>query len=193
MQQIKRLLILPSLTLRSFIKNELDDTPTKESLWVKADHLCEKLPKNTLDVLIKELGGREHVAEASTNEHHVLEINDLFNVSLYAQSSTNNITLQLSGRTLPNIPGTGRKRTTLSELEDFQNGKRLIAIITPKASTGFCLHSDKNVENQRRRVHITAEFPWKPEDISQQLGRIDCWYYRNNLRLRKDKFSDFHN
>jgi hypothetical protein len=53
----------------------------------------------------------------------------------------------------------------------FQNGTKRYALITAAASTGFSLHADKKVTNQRRRIMFVIEFTWAADNTMQQFGR----------------------
>lgn len=62
-------------------------------------------------------------------------------------------------------------------MDQFQRGKKHIAIISDAASTGISLHSEKlarEPQSGRRRIHVTLEMPWSPEKVLQQLGNFRC-------------------
>lgn len=126
----------------------------KESLLKKIEDLGKRLPRNTLDQLIDELGGAEHVAEMTGRKGRVVQTE--FNEIQYETRAEQGITLE---------------KLNLIEKERFMNGEKLIAIISEAASNGISLQSDRRVKNKLRRVHITLELPWSADRAIQQFGR----------------------
>lgn len=61
----------------------------------------------------------------------------------------------------------GQRPNSLKECEDFQSGKKRIALISKAGSTGISLHD----QNDRPRLQICLELPWSSEDFMQQCGR----------------------
>src|SRR6201988_3594611 len=45
-------------------------------------------------------------------------------------------------------------------MEQFQSGKKRIAIISDAAAIGISLHASNRAENRQRRVHVTLELGW---------------------------------
>lgn len=113
-----------------------------------------KLPGNFLDVLIDELGGKSKVAEMTGRKARIVRQGGRFVYELRAKADS-----------------TDMDSLNVTERDAFQNGKKLIAIISDAASTGISLHSSLSCKNQRRRVHITIELPWSADKAIQQLGR----------------------
>lgn len=126
----------------------------KEILLRKIEGLGEKLPPNTLDQLIDELGGPENVAEMTGRKGRVVQNEDG--------------SIQYESRSEQDVP---LETLNLTEKQRFMDGEKDVAIISEAASSGISLQSDRRVHNQRRRVHITLELPWSADRAIQQFGR----------------------
>ena len=69
------------------------------------------------------------------------------------------------------IAGVPQRQTNLHELQNFQGGRKRIAIMSEVAATGDSLHSDKRAINRQRREHIAAELKWSADKQLQDFGR----------------------
>ena len=124
----------------------------KKALLKRARELV--LPSSALDVLIDRLGGPSHVAEMTGRSHRIVR--------------------KLDGKVAHEQRGAGDsdvERVNVAECRAFQEGKKLVSIISDAASVGISLHAKRGGGNQRRRVHLTVELPWSADKAVQQLGR----------------------
>ncbi|KAJ1459308.1 P-loop containing NTP hydrolase pore-1-domain-containing protein [Pelagophyceae sp. CCMP2097] len=115
-----------------------------------------ELPGNALDVIVDDLGGVDCVAEMSGRSSRLVRT---WKGALEYQKRTMN--------------GVSMDEQNIYEREEFQAGRKLVAIISDAASSGISLHAEKTsrVKNQTRRVHITLELPWSADKTIQQMGR----------------------
>ncbi|XP_030377772.1 protein strawberry notch homolog 1 [Scaptodrosophila lebanonensis] len=126
----------------------------REHLLERIERLGRKLPANTLDKLIFDLGGTKVVAEMTGRRGRIIKTES--NTYEYVQRCEIDTCMDLV-----NYREKGR----------FMDGDKHVAIISEAASSGISLQSDKRVSNQRRRLHITLELPWSADRAIQQFGR----------------------
>lgn len=126
----------------------------KSELLEQLESFGERLPPNTLDELIDELGGPEMVAEMTGRKGRVVTTQD--GQVQYEARSENDVSLDM---------------LNLVEKQRFMDDDKRIAIISEAASSGISLHADRRVKNHCRRVHLTIELPWSADRAIQQFGR----------------------
>lgn len=125
----------------------------RDELLARLENIGGRLPPNTLDELIDELGGSDNVAEMTGRKGRVIS-ND--KGIQYESRTENDVALEI---------------LNVTEKQRFMDGEKNIAIISEAASSGISLHSDRRAKNRRRRVHITIELPWSADRAIQQFGR----------------------
>ncbi len=112
-----------------------------------------ELPENPLDQLVNHFGER-NVAELTGRTRRLI------------RDSRGHVEYKKR-----NPEGVAMHRTNVHEMEQFQAGKKRVAIISDAAAMGISLHSSNRSENQQRRVHVTLELGWSADKQMQTFGR----------------------
>ncbi|KAH8416766.1 hypothetical protein KR222_003697 [Zaprionus bogoriensis] len=128
----------------------------REKFLLKINELGRRMPPNTLDKLIFELGGSERVAEMTRRRGRLLKANE------------ETYQYEVRGRTDAMLDQENSR-----ERQNFLSNRKHVAIITEAATCGMSLHSGADAVNQRTRQHICMELPWSVERAIQQLGRTN--------------------
>jgi hypothetical protein len=131
---------------------------SKEALRMKQQLIdglsALELPENPLDQLVNHFG-ESNVAELTGRTRRLIR-------------DPRNGQLQYKKRA---PEGVAMDRTNIYEMEQFQSGKKRIAIISDAASTGISLHASNREDNRQRRVHVTLELGWSADKQMQTFGR----------------------
>ncbi|KAH9640372.1 hypothetical protein HF086_003058 [Spodoptera exigua] len=98
----------------------------KEELLSAIERLGRRLPPNTLDQLVDELGGTDNVAEMTGRKGRVVQTED--GQILYESRSEADVPLET---------------LNLTEKQRFMDGQKDVAIISEAASSGISLQSDR--------------------------------------------------
>jgi hypothetical protein len=112
-----------------------------------------QLPDNPLDLIIRTYG-RDKVAEL-TGRKKTVERNAQGKWEYVSRSPK----------------GISQDAVNLHEMEQFQSGKKRIAIISKAAGTGISLHADLTKANQQPRLQIALELSWSADQQLQAFGR----------------------
>jgi hypothetical protein len=112
-----------------------------------------ELPENPLDQLVNHFGER-NVAELTGRTRRL--IRDSQGRMQYKKRAPEGVAMH---------------RTNVHEMEQFQSGKKRIAIISDAAALGISLHASNRAENRQRRVHVTLELGWSADKQMQTFGR----------------------
>ncbi|CAM9537641.1 unnamed protein product, partial [Ectocarpus sp. 12 AP-2014] len=136
-------------------ETKFDLAKSRLHAWLDRIHYMV-LPHPPLDQLVDKLGGPNAVAEMTGRQDRMVKADD---GKVY-----------LEKRDANNTAGIDEQNNF--ERAEFNEGRKLVAIISDAASAGVSLHANRTrPENPRRRLHITLELPWSADKAIQQLGR----------------------
>ncbi|CAM9897881.1 unnamed protein product [Ectocarpus sp. 13 AM-2016] len=136
-------------------ETKFDLAKSRLHAWLDRIHYMV-LPNPPLDQLVDKLGGPNAVAEMTGRQDRMVKAYD---GKVY-----------LEKRDANNTAGIDEQNNF--ERAEFNEGRKLVAIISDAASAGVSLHANRTrPENPRRRLHITLELPWSADKAIQQLGR----------------------
>ncbi len=130
---------------------------SKEALRIKQEVIdglsALELPENPLDQLVNHFSER-NVAELTGRTRRL--IRDSRGHVEYKKRAPEGVAMH---------------RTNVHEMEQFQLGKKRVAIISDAAAMGISLHASNRAENKQRRVHVTLELGWSADKQMQTFGR----------------------
>ena len=70
-----------------------------------------------------------------------------------------------------NPQGVSMNKVNIYEMDQFQSGKKRIAIISDAGACGISLHSDNGKLNTQKRVQLTLQIGWSADKQMQTFGR----------------------
>lgn len=76
------------------------------------------------------------------------------------------------------IQGFSQNDVNKGEIEEFQSGRKRVAMISGAASTGISLHSSLTKKNQQRRVFYALQLSWSADVQMQSFGRVHRSFQR---------------
>ncbi|MBP6821531.1 MAG: strawberry notch C-terminal domain-containing protein, partial [Acidobacteria bacterium] len=113
-----------------------------------------RLPENPLDQIVNHFG-ESVVAELTGRSRRLIR-----------DKQTGHVTYK---KRAPQ--GVAMDSVNIHEMEQFQAGRKRVAIISDAASMGISLHASNQCENKQRRVHITLQLGWSADKQLQVFGR----------------------
>jgi len=112
------------------------------------------LPENPLDQLVNHFG-EANVAELTGRSRRLIRDPRTRKVE-YKKRAPEGVPMQ---------------RVNVHAMEQFQEGRCRVAIISDAGSLGISLHASNRAANRQRRVHITLELGWSADKQMQCFGR----------------------
>lgn len=123
------------------------------------DQLLDKvsdfyLPDNPLDQIINHFG-HWRVAEITGRKRRLVKDEHTGKVEYKKRNPT----------------GVSMNKVNVYEMDQFQSGKKRIAIISDAGACGISLHSDNGALNTQKRVQMTLQMGWSADKQMQTYGR----------------------
>src|SRR5258708_20014163 len=103
------------------------------------------LPENPLDQLVNHFGER-NVAEITGRTRRLIRDSQTQKTEYKKRAPE----------------GVAMHRVNVHGMEQFQDGKCRVAIISDAGSMGISLHASNRAANRQRPLHITLELAWSP-------------------------------